>query len=64
MHITVKEFGADVDKYLLVSENEDVYITENGKVISMLTNPVKEKSAGQGAAMDDLIEMSPTQRIG
>ena len=43
MHITVKEFEKEVDKYLLLSETEDVFITRNGKVVSLLTNPYKDR---------------------
>lgn len=39
MSVTAAEFQLNLGKYLKLSENEDVYITENGKVVAKLTNP-------------------------
>ena len=33
----------NLSKYLILSATEDVYITRNGKVISKLTNPFRER---------------------
>lgn len=43
MSITITEFKKNLDKYLLLSATEDVYITKNGKVVSKLTNPFQAK---------------------
>lgn len=43
MSITTTELKANLSKYLLLSATEDIYITRNGKIISMLTNPFKQK---------------------
>lgn len=39
MSVTADELKINLSKYLQLSETEDVFITENGKVIAMLTNP-------------------------
>lgn len=39
MSITATELKQNLGKYLLLSEQEDIYITKNGKVIAKLTNP-------------------------
>ena len=43
MSITATELKSNLSKYLILSATEDVYITRNGKVISKLTNPVRER---------------------
>ena len=44
MSITATELKTNRGKYLLLSATEDVYITKNGKVISKLTSPFKERT--------------------
>ena len=44
MSITATELKTNLGKYLLLSATEDIYITKNGKVISKLTSPFKERS--------------------
>lgn len=39
MSVTADELKINLSKYLQLAETEDVFITENGKVIAMLTNP-------------------------
>ena len=39
MSVTSVELGQNLDKYLALSETEDVYITRNGVVIARLSNP-------------------------
>ena len=43
MSITATELKSTLSKYLILSATEDVYITRNGKVISKLTNPFRER---------------------
>ena len=43
MGITATELKNNLSKYLLLVEEEDIYITKNGKVIAKLTSPFKEK---------------------
>ena len=38
MSITATELKQNLGKYLLLSAQEDIYITKNGKVIAKLTN--------------------------
>lgn len=45
MSITATELKMNLGKYLLLSATEDIYITKNGKVISKLTNPYKDRVA-------------------
>ena len=44
MSVTATELKTNLGKYLLLSATEDIYITKNGKVISKLTSPFKERS--------------------
>ena len=41
--VTVTELKKNFGKYLRLSSTEDIYITRNGKVVSKLTNPFKER---------------------
>lgn len=43
MAITATELKENLGKYLQISMTEDVFITKNGKIISKLTNPFKER---------------------
>ena len=45
MLITITEFKTNIDHYLSLSVDEDIYITEEGKVVSVLTNPNRERVA-------------------
>lgn len=45
MYITVTELELNFDKYLNLVEKEDIFITENGKVIAKMTNPNADKRA-------------------
>ena len=44
MSITATELKTNLGKYLLLSATEDIYITKNGRVISKLTSPFKERT--------------------
>ena len=39
MSISATELKQNLGKYLLLSANEDIYITKNGKVVAKLSNP-------------------------
>lgn len=39
MSVTATELKKNLGKYLLLSAQEDIYITKNGKVVAKLTNP-------------------------
>ncbi len=41
--ITATEFKKNLSKYMHLSLTEDVLITSNGKPITLLTNPKKDK---------------------
>ena len=43
MSITATELKQNLGKYLLLSAQEDIYITKNGKVIAKLTNPTQTR---------------------
>ena len=45
MSITVTELKRNLDKYLILAETADVYITKNGKIIAKLTNPNQNRVA-------------------
>ena len=57
MKITVTELKNNVSKYLLLSKDEDIYITKNGKIISKLSNPYKDKKI---EALKSLVGMIPS----
>lgn len=39
MEITLTELKANLGKYIIMSEREDILITKNGKIVSRLTEP-------------------------
>ena len=43
MSITATELKMNLGKYLLLAETEDIYITRNGKIIAILTNPYQDR---------------------
>lgn len=43
MSITATELKQNLGKYLLLSAQEDVFITKNGKVVAKLTNPYQDR---------------------
>ena len=43
MSITATELKQNLSKYLLLAEQEDIYITRNGKVVAKLTNPFQDR---------------------
>ncbi len=43
MSITATELKQNLGKYLLLSAQEDIYITKNGKIVAKLTNPYQDR---------------------
>ena len=43
MFIAAVELKQNLSKYLLLTEQEDVFITRSGKVIAKLTNPYQNR---------------------
>ena len=43
MSITVTELKKNLGKYLALSSTEDIYITRNGKMVAMLSNPFRNR---------------------
>lgn len=43
MSITATELKKNLGKYLALSNNEDIYITRNGKVVAKLSNPFQDR---------------------
>ena len=39
MSITATELKSNLGKYLKLAENQDIFITRNGKVVAKLSNP-------------------------
>ncbi|MDO4747206.1 MAG: type II toxin-antitoxin system prevent-host-death family antitoxin [Candidatus Saccharibacteria bacterium] len=53
MEITLTELKENLGKYILMSQEEDILVTKNGKVVSRLTEPFsarKEKMEKKRAA--------------
>lgn len=44
MSITATELKMNLGKYLLLSSTQDIFITKNGKVISKLSSPFKDRT--------------------
>ena len=45
MTITATEFKTNLGKYLEIVNNEDIFITKNGKTIAQLSKPTSNKIA-------------------
>lgn len=43
MSITTTELKENLNKYLQLSETEDIFITKNGKIIAKLSNPFEDR---------------------
>ena len=43
MSITATEFKTNFSKYLSLAAEEDIYITQYGKVVAKLTNPHQDR---------------------
>ena len=43
MSIMATELKNNLGKYLLLAEKEDIFITKNGKVVAMLSNPNQDR---------------------
>ena len=43
MSITATELKKNLGKYLALSSTEDIYITRNGKMVAMLSNPFRNR---------------------
>lgn len=43
MSITATEFKLNFSKYLMMASEEDIYITQYGKVVAKLTNPYQDR---------------------
>ena len=60
MSITATELKLNLGKYLKLAEDEDIYITRNGKIVAKLSNPnadrVKMAKSLLGVIPADLTE--------
>ena len=45
MVISTTNFRANINKYINLSEKEDVFVKKNGKNIAVASNPYKDKRA-------------------
>ena len=43
MSITAAELKEDLSKYLLLAATEDIFITQDGRVIAKLSNPHQDR---------------------
>lgn len=69
MSVTATELKNNLGKYLLLSSTEDIFITKNGKVIAMLTNPYQDRVATAKSLFGILpkdvdLEESKQERLG
>ena len=39
----IRELKQNLSKYLLMAEQEDIFITRNGKIVAKLTNPYQDR---------------------
>lgn len=49
MQITVSELKTNAGKYIALVEEQDIFITKNGKLVAKLTNAKVDKSASARA---------------
>ena len=43
MEITLTEFKANLGKYIKMSQEKDILLTKNGKIVSRLTEPFTDR---------------------
>jgi len=43
MSVTAAEFKENLNKYLILAATEDIYITQQGKIVAKLTNPFQDR---------------------
>ena len=43
MSITATELKANLSKYLRLAENEDIFITQYGRIVAKLSNPFQDR---------------------
>lgn len=43
LEVNITEFKKHIDKYIEMSENEDIYVIKHGKVVTVLINEEKHK---------------------
>jgi len=55
MQITATEFKANIGRYLVLAENQDIVVTKNNKPIAKLTNVHEDKMA----ILDSLVGIAP-----
>ena len=63
MSITATELKANLGKYLQLAESEDIYITKNGRVVSLLCSPYKDKIEKLNALIGILPEDADFEKI-
>jgi antitoxin (DNA-binding transcriptional repressor) of toxin-antitoxin stability system len=68
MSITAAELKVNLEKYLMLAETEDIYITHNGKVVAKLSNPYQDrvdvaKSLFGVLPTDMTLEEAQTERL-
>jgi antitoxin (DNA-binding transcriptional repressor) of toxin-antitoxin stability system len=59
MLITASELRANIGKYLLLAEKEDIIITKNGKSVAKLSNP----NISRLQILDSLVGIVPKETI-
>lgn len=60
MPITTEELKADVEKYLLLAEKEDILISYRGRIVAKLSSPYPERTIQERVAIaDSLIGILP-----
>lgn len=68
MIITATELKLNLDKYLIMAETNEIYVTQNGKIVAKLTTPYKERvdvaKSFFGVMSDDVtLEESREERV-
>ena len=52
--VSVSDLKANAAKYISMVENEDIYITKNGKTVAKLVSPKKDKMSAAVSLFDIL----------
>ena len=60
MPITAEELRADMEKYLLLAEKEDILISYEGRIVARLSNPYPDRAVRERVAIaNSLIGILP-----
>ena len=66
LYVTIAELAANLEKYVEIAKDEDIFIRENGKYLAMLTAPdfgTDDKKYGPFRTMEEMMKSLETEDI-